>query len=625
LTIRAVEPGAQGGAAEGDIVIQRLRRLSQHIGRAVARVDIARLRSRRAISALAVCAVVFVLGVGFGNWASDNELRRIAADAVGDAGALRPMRDWIRGQSARRQTVAWRVLDGSSLHSLEAAEIVLTPFETFGAGGAIEEVAGRIVFATPTGELAYLGRRNMLRPLATDVPMNLEGLQRHAFARDPRFSMSSFRVLDLLAVERTTGRHDLYVSHHRFAGDCFEFVVSVIGLTADVEGLHVAPGGWSEVFVAEPCMPPKDEDLLWGGMESGGRMVLRGDTMLVSIGDHQFDGVRYPRAMAQEPTTHLGKIVEIDLDSGDARIFASGLRNPQGLLVARDGTIWETEHGPQGGDEINLIRDGGNYGWPYVTYGREYGWRPRVDWPLNPTQGRHDGYDKPAFAFVPSIAISNLVEPDLRAFPLWRSHLLVVSLGGYQYDNDSGSLFLVRLKDGVTPVYVEPIPIGHRLRDIIVLDDGRLAILTDSGRLILVRNEEPTPGSDDLDQFVVELSSEVDEAERMSIAASSAEHGQLLFGEHCARCHGLAGTGIGPPLAGVLGRRIGSAEGYVYSPALGEREDTWTQRKLLSFLTDSDRDFAGSSMPATNVSRRDASAIIDFLRAETARSSAAAE
>jgi glucose/arabinose dehydrogenase len=115
-----------------------------------------------------------------------------------------------------------------------------------------------------------------------------------------------------------------------------------------------------------------------------------------------------------------GKVVAIDLVTKAARIIASGLRNPQGLLAARDGTIWLTEHGPQGGDEINIVREGANYGWPYVTYCTEYGWRPLRNWPLNPVQGRHDGYERPAFVFVPSIGISNLIQPDSREFPLWR-------------------------------------------------------------------------------------------------------------------------------------------------------------------------------------------------------------
>ena len=60
---------------------------------------------------------------------------------------------------------------------------------------------------------------------------------------------------------------------------------------------------------------------------------------------------------------HLGKIIAISLSTGEGRVYASGLRNPQGLTVARDGRVWETEHGPRGGDEVNLIREGGNYGW----------------------------------------------------------------------------------------------------------------------------------------------------------------------------------------------------------------------------------------------------------------------
>lgn len=80
------------------------------------------------------------------------------------------------------------------------------------------------------------------------------------------------------------------------------------------------------------------------------------------------------------------------------------------------GTLWSTEHGPRGGDEINVLEEGEHYGWPMVTYGTRYG---NQDWPANPNQGRHLGYQAPVYAFVPSIGISNLIQIENELFPYW--------------------------------------------------------------------------------------------------------------------------------------------------------------------------------------------------------------
>jgi len=96
-----------------------------------------------------------------------------------------------------------------------------------------------------------------------------------------------------------------------------------------------------------------------------------------------------------------GKTILIHLDDGTSEIYSLGHRNPQGLYVTPEGAIWSTEHGPQGGDELNLIVRGANYGWPLVTYGTDYG---SAAWPLSHVQGRHDGYQQPILRGYPPSA-----------------------------------------------------------------------------------------------------------------------------------------------------------------------------------------------------------------------------
>ena len=147
-----------------------------------------------------------------------------------------------------------------------------------------------------------------------------------------------------------------------------------------------------------------------------------------------------------------------------------------------DNNIWATDHGPQGGDELNLIKKGQNYGWPQVTYGINHGNR---EWPLNKEQGTHDDFVKPVFAWVPSIAISNLIRLDKTTkFPLWGGDLLIGSLRGK-------SLLRVRMGDENNVAYIETIRIGHRIRDLTTLDDQSLALLTDGGRMVIVDDGGP--------------------------------------------------------------------------------------------------------------------------------------
>ena len=93
-------------------------------------------------------------------------------------------------------------------------------------------------------------------------------------------------------------------------------------------------------------------------------VLLDNRNLLLAVGDHMYDGVESDEILPQEKTAAYGKTVLINLESRAASIYSLGHRNPQGLDLDVHGNIWETEHGPRGGDELNLIRKGKNYGWP---------------------------------------------------------------------------------------------------------------------------------------------------------------------------------------------------------------------------------------------------------------------
>lgn len=221
----------------------------------------------------------------------------------------------------------------------------------------------------------------------------------------------------------------------------------------------------------------------------GSRLAFARDgTLFISLGERQ------KGSPAQDLATSLGKIVRIRADGGlpddnpplgaGARpeIWSYGHRNPQGLAVHPDtGELWNTEHGPQGGDELNRVQRGGNHGWPLVSYGCEYG-APVGDG-CRIGGGTHaPGYVEPVAYWVPvSTAPSSLMFYTGTGFPEWRGNAFVGALAGQ-------TLWRLVL-DGTREVSRDQ-PLGNALADRIRCvrqgPDGWIYLLTDSGRLLRI-------------------------------------------------------------------------------------------------------------------------------------------
>ncbi len=542
----------------------------------------------------ALVAAAFASGVLFTRTDAFEHLK-LRVRALADSGG-RHLDAWRR-DAGDTVEVPYADLE-STLESLQLASIPLGDF--YGNGGGLLPIDGSILFVTPKGRFGVVREDRRAGTAAITfleprVPIRLEDFEQSAFAREPLFNRAWIRTMDLAARPRGRGRYDLYVSHNRYDDECFRFVVSRADLVADREGLAIA-GPFEPVFEAEPCMGPKREGNLFSGLRDGGALILTGrGTLLISIGDYDYDGNHSDVRAAQSGDVDLGKIHELDLATGQSRILARGLRNPQGLVLTRDGVLFESEHGPNGGDEINIIEPEGNYGWPDVSLGMGYGF-PRRPWPLNRQQGRHDGYTVPEFAFLPSIAVGALEELTGDHFPLWQGDLLLATL-------ENQALWRLR-REGREIVYAERIEIGERIRDIAELPDGRVAMLTDSSRLlILQRRRDLKPGEQPLDrslqvsgyEAVRAVTAQID-AERVS---ASAHAGQILFDTHCSSCHAVHTQELvaAPHLYGVIGRRVGSLEGFPYSQAMTGRDEVWSEERLRRYLNNPDAEFAGSNMP----------------------------
>ncbi|MBK9081431.1 MAG: PQQ-dependent sugar dehydrogenase [Rhizobiales bacterium] len=216
----------------------------------------------------------------------------------------------------------------------------------------------------------------------------------------------------------------------------------------------------------------------------GSRLVFdRKGALFVTTGERSAE---QPRRLAQDVTTHLGKVLRIDPEGGPARgnpaiaggrpeIWSYGHRNLQAAAMGPDGALWTVEHGPRGGDELNRPEAGGNYGWPLVSYGVEYSGAP-----IGAGVTAQEGVEQPIYYWDPVIAPSGLAFYDGDMFPTWRGSALIGGLA---------SQALVRLTlagERVTGEarYLEGMA---RIRDVDVARDGSVMLLTDDEDGALVR------------------------------------------------------------------------------------------------------------------------------------------
>jgi len=208
---------------------------------------------------------------------------------------------------------------------------------------------------------------------------------------------------------------------------------------------------------------------------------------------HVFFGVgdRGDRDMAQDLSNHIGTIMRLNLDGSvpadnpfvadpDARdeIWSYGHRNPQGLVYDQPSArLWSIEHGPRGGDEINLVLKGRNYGWPVVSHGKEY-WAP-----LAVGEGTSKpGMEDPLKVYIPSIAPGSLLVYRGAAFPAWQGNLF------------AGALKLRHLNRITLSVSGQVIgeerlleDLGERIRALAQDPEGWIYLSTDSGRILRLR------------------------------------------------------------------------------------------------------------------------------------------
>jgi glucose/arabinose dehydrogenase len=240
-----------------------------------------------------------------------------------------------------------------------------------------------------------------------------------------------------------------------------------------------------EIFIADPWST--------AGGGDGARVAFAPDGTLYISSSHRLD----PKA-PQDISKHIGKIIRINDDGtipknnpfagrsdAKAEIFSFGHRTVLGLTVHPEtGAVWELENGPQGGDEVNILLPGRNYGWPVVSYGREYDGRRIGERPWQ------EGMEPPVLFWVPSITASGMTFYSGSRFPAWKGNLFV---GAMTVGRIPGTGHLQRIafnQNGEQRRESLLTDLKQRVRDVRQGPDGLLYLLTDGGAMLKIEPVE---------------------------------------------------------------------------------------------------------------------------------------
>lgn len=243
---------------------------------------------------------------------------------------------------------------------------------------------------------------------------------------------------------------------------------------------------FKSIFNSYPCMSRINFH------DIGGRIASNEKNLFISGGNLFVDTTHtsYPYAISPDcckkkyrdqikETNLFGSIIQISKTTLEAKKIAQGIRSPGGLYwdpIRK--VLWETEHGPRGGDELNIIKNNKNYGWPLVSLGKNYAKNDMGN--LGTKFNTHVGFEAPFYTWMPSVGPSQLTSLDKNSafWPEWKNDLIISSL-------KDQSLYRFKIDDNHF-IYAERIFVGRRLRDIEKLTNA-LALGTDSGSILIIR------------------------------------------------------------------------------------------------------------------------------------------
>ncbi|MEL6663894.1 MAG: PQQ-dependent sugar dehydrogenase [Pseudomonadota bacterium] len=469
-------------------------------------------------------------------------------------------------------------------------------------GGGLASFGDKVLLLAYTGEIFSATSGQDIAKTAIKAPDN--GRDAYlAMADDPdsgyNFHRGYLRYNDLLFVQSGPSR-GLYASYSEFHADeaCTTNTLAHLPIrpqVTDVSDVSATSSNWTVIYRTSPCLPLKDKHLAVEGQMASGQLAFEAPaTMYMTSGDYHLDGMRAEgEPISQDPAAEYGKVLKIDVETGAGEIVSMGHRNMQGISFGPDGEIYVTEHGPRGGDEINRIVAGANYGWPVASLGTAYSGTPL---PTAQALGGHDGFEPPVMAWVPSIAPTGMVRLD-GFHEAWAGDFLIGSL------NDR-ALHRLRMRAGHV-LYTERIPLGTRIRLVHQHTDGRVVLWTDNQELIFLSAKDLSSAAAQIPDFVAGLDAPTRVKSEFETALS-----------RCMECHSLnAGDHArAPSLASIFENPIGETPYEGYSNALKSTSGRWDAATLAAYLTDPQAVAPGTYMPAADTDDpRVVNALVEYL------------
>ena len=320
----------------------------------------------------------------------------------------------------------------------------------------------KIYLASGNGIFAYSEFNGKIEKLKI-INSNIKSIVTY----DKFYETSQYGIKDILIYEG-----NLYVSffNEKFK-DCYN--LSILKSKLSTENLN-----FSLFYEPKKCIKKKNKyGEFWAHQGAGGRMVpYKNNQILFTTGDFRY------RTLAQNKDSDYAKILRINLTNGESKIVSLGHRNPQGIFYnMKYDYIISTEHGPKGGDEININKNPDvkikNYGWPISSYGDHYAKHYTKEQiakaPLHKSHKKF-GFEEPIKYFVPSIGISEII---MISDELSEHEFLVGSMGSEIKEGDL-SLHYIKLNKNKTKVIDHNIvTIGERIRDMIFLKEKKIALL----------------------------------------------------------------------------------------------------------------------------------------------------
>lgn len=438
-------------------------------------------------------------------------------------------------------------------------------------GGSIAPTEKGILILDRLGRIFYY-EDSLIRDLKLLIPNNLKKYLSEFSGEKINLSVDSLRAH---SIEYDLENSTIYVAYSEFLEkDLSRLSVSSIKVN---QNDFSSIGAWTKIYETETY-----NDIASNSSAAGGKILLSDNFLYLTVGNNFQKKIGNEIYISSDDLeSSSGKIFKINLNTGESEIISQGHRNSQGLVILKNGFLINSEHGPQGGDELNLIEKGSHYGYPYKTFGTDYG-----KYTYTPPKVRGYGdFKDPIFDFSPGIGISGLIEVN-GFHKKWNGNILLGSLKGR-------SLYRLVLSNKHF-ISLESIWIGSRIRDIVNFNNS-IVLLTDSGELVTLT---------------------VDNARYESNLRFSEQNENIAILSKCLGCHSLSKSSpnrSAPSLHKIFNRKIGNDPFFNYSTALKNANGNWTKENLYKYLSNPTLFIPGTSKVDLGIEDLEIQKIVDIL------------